>query len=183
MIQFLRAVGRICIEVERIPRPHRVDMRPVPIDHFSLENVDELNTIMLEQGKNIRGLRDHNQVGFGLGSPITNRMTQQVILVTCASATAVNDKAFARLYEGRLPILLVLAKKSGYRNIERSRKLLQRRQRRRCLTILDLGEHPRRQPCLTRQVGNRHPELSSVDPNLPADGIFKPIATLRDRAR
>ena len=130
LIQLLRAVGRIRIKVERIPRTHRVDMRPVPIDHFSLEDVDELNTIVLEQGKNIRRLRDYNQVGFSPGSPIPNRMTQQVILVTCASATAVNDETLARLNEGRLPILLELAEKSGYRNIERSRERLQRCQRR-----------------------------------------------------
>ena len=90
----------------------------------------KLNTIVLEQGKNIRRLRDHDQVGFSPGSPIPNRMTQQVILVTCASATAVNNETLARLNEGRLPILLILAEKSGYRNIERSRKRLQRCQRR-----------------------------------------------------
>ena len=82
MFQFLRAVGRIRIEIERISRPHRVDMRAMPIDHFSLQDVDELNTIVLEQGKNIRRFRDHNQVGFSPGSPVANGMTQQVLLLS-----------------------------------------------------------------------------------------------------
>ena len=99
-------------------------MRSVSIDHLSLDNVNELDTIVLEQGKNIRGFRDYNQVGLSSGSPVANRMTQQVILMTSTSAAAIDDKALARLDEGRLPILLVLAKKSGYRNIKRSRERL-----------------------------------------------------------
>ena len=158
-------------------------MRTMPIDHFSLEDVDELDSIVLEQGKDVRGFRDHDQVGLDSGSPVTDRMAQQVLLMTRASAAAIDDEALTRLDEGRLAILLVLAEKSGYRNIERSCKGLQRCQRWRCLAILDLGQHPRRQIRLARQIGNGRAELRPVHPNLPTDGVFKPMATLRDRTR
>ena len=92
----------------------------MPIDYFSLQDVNELDSIVLEQGKDVRGFRDHDQVGLGSGSPVTDRMAQQVILMARTSTAAVDDKALARLDEGGLAILLVLAEKSGDRHIQRS---------------------------------------------------------------
>jgi len=110
-------------------------------------------------------------------------MAQQVVLMARAGAATVDDKALTRLDEGRLAILLVLAEKSSYRHIKRSCKGLQRCQRWRCLAILDLGQHSGRQIRLARQIGDGHAELRPVHPNLPADGVLKPMATLRDRNR
>ena len=81
----------------------------MPVSHLPLKQVDELYTVMLKQGENLRCLRDNDQVWLNQMLAVAYRMPQQPVLVSSPGATPVDHQAFPGTYKRSLPTLLVLS--------------------------------------------------------------------------
>ena len=90
------------------------------VNHLAFQHVEKLHSLMLEGREHVRILGQRNEIGLdGDAAGIVVDMAEQAVLMTGASAPALNIHALPRLDEGGAARFLKTAKEGRERHAQR----------------------------------------------------------------